>query len=378
MLPDEPLAWSSIAQRLSAIPSAHRTSLAASDAETWTLLQFMQYIATLFWNVNADENEATRELEAELCRMVLDVVGIGASGHCILTNSGSESIYLAALAAKRSAIAGEGRLEIVASSNAHPAILKAAEMLELRVRLTPASAENRASPSHFETALNAQTILLFASSPAWALGISDPIERIGQLAMRHGLQFHVDRCLADIIGSEQGKPVPMGVGSLSIDLHKFAHAPCCLSALCFVNEREAQTLIFSCSDWDGFPYHSARVAGDRPFWPIAGAWAVMRSLGRRGYQRLTLQLRDRQERFAHLLLDSPVRLVARSEVGFIGLAPENRRSRELSQLLLSHGIGNIHCDRLAVVRLRLDPFMSEPAFARLLERFHRVVRAFAP
>jgi sphinganine-1-phosphate aldolase len=92
-----------------------------------------------------------------------------------------------------------------------------------------------------------------------------------------------------------GYPVPPwdfrveGVTSISADIHKLGYAPKGASVILHRDKhlRRYQTFVFD--DWLGGFYASPNIQGTRSGLPMACAWAVMKHLGREGYQERVRQ-----------------------------------------------------------------------------------------
>ena len=86
-----------------------------------------------------------------------------------------------------------------------------------------------AIPEKMEAAITSNTILMVGSAPSYAHRAIDPIEELGQIALRHDLRFHVDACVGGMylpFARELGYDIPAfdmsvpGVTQLSMDFHK--------------------------------------------------------------------------------------------------------------------------------------------------------------
>lgn len=249
-----------------------------------------------------------RRMEADVVDMVADLLHApaGAAGH--MTSGGTESIFLAAHAARewaRRTRPGATPPEIVAATSAHPAIDKAAHYLGMNVVRVPTGADFRADPAAMAAAVGPRTVMLYGSAPAYSLGVVDPIAALGALAAERGLWLHVDACVGGILApfvAALGYPVPLfdfrapGVVSISADLHKSGYAAKGASVLLF---RDAERQAAGRYDFDRWPtgrYSTHTFTGTRPGGPIAAAWAVMRFLGREGYREIARTVMDARAR----------------------------------------------------------------------------------
>lgn len=237
-------------------------------------------------------------MEADVLESVADLLGGGPGTPGIFTSGGTESIFLAAYAMREWARATRPAIEcpaILAPRSAHPALDKAAHYLGLRVRRIPVGPDYRADPAAIRAALDADTIGLYASAPAYSLGVIDPIEELAAVARDHGLWLHVDACVGGILGPfvrELGYPVPPfafeldGVTSVSADLHKSGFAAKPASTLLFRSEAHREFARYTFDDWPSGTYTSLTFTGTRPGGAIAAAWAAFQFLGREGYRQL--------------------------------------------------------------------------------------------
>lgn len=134
--------------------------------------------------------------------------------------------------------------------------------------------------------------MLYASAPAYSLGVIDPIVEIREVAEKKGIWFHVDACVGGILGPFVGRlgyPVPSfdfsppGVSSISADHHKSGYAAKGASTVLFRNPELQKYSRYEFNDWPTGIYSTLTFTGIRPGGAIAVAWAVMNFLGERGY-----------------------------------------------------------------------------------------------
>jgi glutamate/tyrosine decarboxylase-like PLP-dependent enzyme len=249
-----------------------------------------------------------RRMEADVVSMVAGLVGGTAAVRGHMTSGGTESIFLAAHAAREWARRHRPDVnapEIVAAFSAHPAIDKAAHYLGMRVVRVPTALDFRADVRAMADAVTPRTVMCYASAPTYSLGVVDPVADLGALAQARDLWLHVDACVGGILGPfvrDLGYPVPVfgldlpGVASLSADLHKSGYAAKGASVILYRDaEREAAGR-YEFSDWPSGLYAVPTFAGTRPGGAIAAAWAVMHFLGAEGYRRIASVVMDARER----------------------------------------------------------------------------------
>lgn len=281
-------------------------------------------------NVNALSPSAfpsIARMEREVVHALLDLLGgdPDRSGGT-MASGGTESILLAVKAHRDAA--GLADPSMVVPSTAHPAFAKAGQLLGVRTRIVPVGTDLVADVAATAAAVDATTILLAASAPAFPYGLVDPVPELGQLALRHGIGLHVDACLGAIalpVLASLGQPAPAfdlrvpGVTSLSADLHKYGFGPKGTSTVLYRDRSLRRHQFTVHTDWPGGALVSPTLLGTRPGGAIAGAWAALHHLGLDGYERLfrgmwetTCRLREGIEALEglHVLGDPPMTVFA--------------------------------------------------------------------
>lgn len=319
-------------------------------------------VAARYVGVRADSDSFTRSIEADLKQTVLEVLGIP-NAQCFLTGSGSESNLLALFAARRAA--PPQRRTLLGPETLHASVQKCAALLEVALEMVAVGPERRVSAASLRDALTEQVFAIVASAPNWESGVWDPLTDIGDLASDRHVSFHVDACIGGFLlpflpPSPGLSALPRGASSVALDLHKFGYAPFSLSALCF-----------SAAGASSAPIES--LASDRPFWPIAAAWAVTKILGCAGYERLAVALIARRAQICAVL--------ARRDVGTAGdphspivriIAAGGDSLGTLQSRFARVSVPHEVCAPAAHIRLRVDPILAEPDFAQLLSALERL------
>lgn len=240
--------------------------------------------------------------ENEVVSMCID--HLGGDEHCVgnFTSGGTESILLAVKAA-RDAFLDEHpdkRPQMVLPRTGHAAFFKAAHYFGIEPVIVEVDGETfRAIPADMEAAITDRTCLLVGSASEYAHGMIDPIEELGQIALRHGIRFHVDGCIGAFVlpfFRELGAKVPAfdftvpGVTSISMDLHKFAYCHKGASVILHKTKALRRSQIYICASWSGYTLANATVQSSKSGGPMAAAWATLNHVGRDGYLRLCSDL----------------------------------------------------------------------------------------
>jgi sphinganine-1-phosphate aldolase len=210
-----------------------------------------------------------------------------------MASGGTESIILAVKAYRDAA--GLESPSLVMPSTAHPAFIKAAELLQVRPVVVPVSDGLVADVDAMHEAVDASTVMIAASAPAYPYGLVDPISDLAELAGDRGVGLHVDACLGGIqlpFLRELGHDVPPfdfavgGVTSMSVDLHKYGFGPKGSSTVLY-RTKELRRHQFTVNlDWPGGIVASPTLLGTRSGGIIAAAWAGLHHLGADGYCRI--------------------------------------------------------------------------------------------
>jgi sphinganine-1-phosphate aldolase len=243
-----------------------------------------------------------------LLRMENDLVGFGlrlldAPDGAVgtVTSGGTESVLLAVQGA-RDARPDVDRPAMVVPSTRHAAFDKAAHYFGVEKRVVPVGPDFRADLAATEAALGElgdRVVLVVGSAPSYAHGVVDPIAGLAALASAHGVRCHVDACIGGWVlpyAARLGRPVPPwtfavdGVTSISVDLHKYGYAPKGTSLLLHRTADLRRPQYFASADWPGYTMLNSTMQSTKSGGPLAGAWAVVESLGDEGYLALTREV----------------------------------------------------------------------------------------
>ena len=274
----------------------------------------VQDIGRLAYNLFLSDNGLFSLRADYLGRIEQDLLGMcvglfhppeGAWG--TFTSGGSESNYSALHAMRewaREHFPAVRSPQIVVPYSAHPTFSKGCHYFGLTLVRVPIGADLRADVAAMDDAVNENTIGIAGSAPCWPYGVVDPIEALGAVASRHGLWLHVDACVGGYLApfaERIGHRLPLwdfrvpAVQSISADLHKYGYCPKPASTVLWRSPSLQKYHHVHPTDWPGGPYAMQGFAGSRSAGPIFGAWAVMRYLGRAGYERLAAQVFERRQ-----------------------------------------------------------------------------------
>jgi sphinganine-1-phosphate aldolase len=220
-----------------------------------------------------------------------------------ITSGGSESIFNAMFVHRDWGREEKGITapEVVAPTTIHPAHLKAAHYLGMKVIRVPVNADFEADVEAMRAAITPNTVALAGSAGTYPNGVVDPISKLSDLALEHKIGLHVDGCLGGFILpwiEKLGYDVPVfdfrlpGVTSISCDTHKFGYSLKGTSTINFRSKELRRYMYFAQEDWPGGIYAVPTLQGSRSAGLSAAMWATMVSLGEEGYLKAAKAIMD--------------------------------------------------------------------------------------
>lgn len=251
---------------------------------------------------------SVHKLEVEVVRDVADLLRGGSEAVGNFTSGGTESILLMVKTMRDRARTLQPHIkepEMILPRTAHGAFFKAAKYFDVKPVVVAFDETYRADLNAVKNAITPNTILLVGSAPAYAQGVIDPIEEMGQIALEHDLPLHVDGCVGGIQLSfmrQMGYDLPAfdfsvpGVTSISADLHKYGYAAKGASVILYKNKAYRRYQIFATAQSTTYAIINSTILSSRSGGPVAGAWAVLNYLGQSGYEKIYRSAMDATQR----------------------------------------------------------------------------------
>jgi glutamate/tyrosine decarboxylase-like PLP-dependent enzyme len=272
-------------------------------------------------------------MENELVGFAADLLDGPPTTVGTVTSGGTESVLLAVQGA-RDARPDVERPRMVLPVTAHAAFHKAAHYFGVEAVAVDVDEEFRARPDAMAAAIDDDTVLVVASAPSYAQGVVDPVTEIAAAAAARGVRCHVDACIGGWVlpyAARLGRAIPpwtfsvAGVTSISVDLHKYAYAPKGTSILLHRTPELRRPQYFASAQWPGYTMLNPTMQSTKSGGPLAGAWAVLNTIGDEGYLRLTEQVLDGVDRLVEGIerIDG-LRVVVRPDSTLVALAADDR------------------------------------------------------
>lgn len=247
------------------------------------------------------------QMENELVGFTADLLDAPPEAVGTVTSGGTESCLLTVQGARDSR-PDVDRPRMVVPSTVHAAFLKAAHYFGVEAVVVPVGADFRAVPYAMVAAIDEapeRTVLVVVSAPSYAHGVVDPVPPVAAAAAERGIRCHVDGCIGGWVlpyAARIGREVPPwtfavdGVTSISVDTHKYAYAPKGTSVLLHRSPEHRRPQYFAHADWPGYTMLNSTIQSTKSGGPLAGAWAVVQSLGDAGYEQLTREVFEAVDR----------------------------------------------------------------------------------
>ncbi|MBB6628625.1 aspartate aminotransferase family protein [Nocardioides sp. KIGAM211] len=276
-------------------------------------------------------------MENDLVGFACDLLDAPPGAVGTATSGGTESVLLAVQSA-RDARPEVTRPRMVAPDTAHAAFHKAAHYFGVELVLVPVGADFRADVAAMTAAVDEapeRTVLVVTSAPSYAHGVVDPVTELAAMAAARGIRCHVDACIGGWVlpyAARLGRAVPPwtfaveGVTSISVDLHKYAYAPKGASLLLHRTAAQRRPQFFAAAGWPGYTMLNSTMQSTKSGGPLAGAWAVVQTLGDAGYERLTRDVFEAVDRIVAGLASeaglAPLRLVVSPDSTLVAMATD--------------------------------------------------------
>ncbi len=224
-----------------------------------------------------------------------------------ITSGGSESIYNAMFVYREWGREEKGITapEVITPTTIHPAHLKAAHYLGMKVIQVPVNADFEADVEAMRAQITPNTIALAGTAGTYPHGVVDPISKLSDLALEHGLGLHVDGCLGGFILpwiEKLGYDIPVfdfrlpGVTSISCDTHKYGYSLKGTSSINFRSKNLRRYMFFAQDDWAGGIYASPTIQGSRSAGLSAAMWAALIAMGEEGYLKAARAIMDTSDK----------------------------------------------------------------------------------
>lgn len=278
------------------------------DGRVWSLVYYLDEDHSAFLKdsyhrfacengLNPGAFKSLKKLETDVISATADILN-GSEEVCGVVTSGGTESCLMAVKTYRDMARDQRRVrrpEMIMPASAHVAWFKASEYFGVKIRLVPLLEDMTPDLNKLRRMINRNTVMILGSAPEYPHGTIDPIEAMGEIALKRKIPLHVDACVGGFIlpfMEMNGEEMPLwdyrvpGVTSISADIHKYGYAAKGASTITYRNLDYLRYQMFVYQDWPGGVFASSALLGTRPGGAYAAAWGVLQYFGKAGYRKL--------------------------------------------------------------------------------------------
>lgn len=318
-------------------------------------------------------------LEREVIQKLAALLnGKGSVG--FLVSGGTEANLLALWAARN--MANVSNPEVVLPESAHFSFTKICNLLRLRAVYARLDSAYRVDPSSVAKCITENTVAVVGTAGTAELGAVDPIDKLSEIALDHGVYLHVDAAFGGLI-------IPFlrdlgynaadfdfrleGVKSITVDPHKMGMSTIPAGGILFQNSTFLDYIKTET------PYLTEEVqytfVGTRPGASAAATWAVFEHLGREGFRDAIRRCMGLTKFLSSRLEAMGFKLVSQPTLNMIAFRGSN--SKLLSEKLWRRGWFISYIPRLDCIRIVVMPHLRKKHVRAFLKDLSEVAHANA-
>ncbi|MHA2391045.1 MAG: tyrosine decarboxylase MfnA [Promethearchaeota archaeon] len=276
----------------------------------------------------------TFKLEQELVSELGELFG-GKNIKGTLTTGGSEANLIAMRIAKK--LRPDIRNpEVILPNSAHVSFDKAADLLGIKLRKANLKDDFQLDLNHFESLINRNTCGVVGIAGTTSLGLVDPIKEMGDIIEDNEIFFHVDAAFGGFILpflKYLNFQVPLwdfsvpSVDSITADPHKMGFGIIPTGGIFLRNHSILEKLGFEIPYLPGGNFKQLHVVGTRPGGTVIAFWAIIKSLGMRGFTEIIKKCMDNTAYLVEKLKEiKGVTVVTEPLMNVVGLTTDNGAS----------------------------------------------------
>jgi tyrosine decarboxylase/aspartate 1-decarboxylase len=314
------------------------------------------------------EKEAVRNLGTLLnCK---DAFGFIVSG-------GTEANLLAMWVARNTSRIAKP--EIVVPESAHFSFNKICNLLSLKLVRASCDSRFRVDPDEVERCITRNTVAIVGTAGTAELGAIDPIRALSEIALAHGVFFHVDAALGGLMipflenANEPDFKFDFqleGVSSMTVDPHKMGMSTIPAGGILF-RDRRCLDVIKTNTPYltDDAQY---TFVGTRSGAPVAATWAVFEALGREGFVKVVSHCMNLTRFLSEGIELLGLELVTKPTLNV--LAFRCTRSKLLAEGLRKRGWFVSYVPRLDCIRIIVMPHLKRKHAEAFLRDLREIAR----
>ncbi|MDD3754086.1 MAG: tyrosine decarboxylase MfnA [Methanobacterium sp.] len=283
----------------------------------------------------------TKKLEDEVISMLGELMGKkDVYGHII--TGGTEANLMAMRAARNCYNVKDP--EIIVPKSAHFSFKKAADMLCLDLKVADLDEDYKMDLASVENLISPNTVAVVGVAGTTELGKIDPISDLSNICLENDIYLHVDAAFGGYsipFLKDVGYDLPEfdfslpGVSSVTIDPHKMGLAPIPTGGILFRERKFLEVMAIET------PYLTedlqSTVVGTRTGAATAATWALLKHMGREGYQEVSRKCMEITHILAEGVEKAGFELITRPELNIVAFRSSKIPVEELAQKLEDKG-----------------------------------------
>ena len=279
--------------------------------------------------------KGTANLENELINKLGELFGSKSEITGTFTTGGSEANIIAMRIAKklRKDIKNP---EIVLPKSAHVSFDKGEDLLGVKLRKAKLKDNYELDLNHFESLINRNTCGVVGIAGTTALGLIDPIEKIGKIIEDKNIFFHVDAAFGGFVLpflKEIGYQIPpwdfsvKNVNSITADPHKMGLGFIPTGGFLLKDRSILNKTGFEIPYLAGGNFKHFHIVGTRPGGTIIAFWAILNYLGVNGFKKIVNECMDNTNYLIKQIskIDG-IKLAAKPVMNIVGITTESGES----------------------------------------------------
>ena len=313
----------------------------------------------------------TAQLERELVKELASLLhGENATGFVV--SGGTEANLLALLAARNAAKVDNP--EVILPKSAHFSFTKICDLLKLKPIYVGLDNSFKAVPSEVEKCISKNTVAIVGTAGTSELGVIDPIEELSEIAQRCDIFLHVDAAFGGLVIPFLAKAKPNfdfnleGVKSITVDPHKMGMGAIPAGGILF---KDAEMLNYIKTET---PYLTDKIqytfVGTRTGAAAASAWAVFKSLGIEGFQKIVGSCMKNTKQLAEGIEKLSFKLVVEPSLNLVAFRSKN--TKVLAEKLWNRGWFVSYVPRYDCLRIVVMPHVKRRHAVAFLENLSEI------
>jgi tyrosine decarboxylase/aspartate 1-decarboxylase len=293
-----------------------------------------------------------------------------------IVSGGTEANLLALLAARN--MTNVSNPEVMVPESAHFSFNKICNLLRIKPVQAGLDSSYRVDPSSVERCLNKNTIAVIGTAGTAELGAIDPIDKLSEIALEHGIYLHVDAAFGGLIipfleSAPEFDFRLEGVKSITVDPHKMGMTTIPAGGILFrdsacLEHIKTQTPYLT----DEFQY---TFVGTRSGASVAATWAVFESLGREGFKNIVKRCIELTKLLSSGLESLGFKLLTSPTLNIVAFRCSN--SKLLVETLRRRGWFASYVPRLDCVRIVVMPHLKNRHITAFLKDLREIAATHA-